>query len=121
MVVMYGSLVAIMVGNTKILGSISVNGIIGMLIVEKKYNAGYRRHRKVDLIKLKGGKCERCLIEYDGRNGAIFEFHHLDPNEKDFQLGSNISTKAWEVLVDEANKCQLLCANCHPLEHSEEF
>ena len=41
--------------------------------------------RKLELIKLKGGKCERC--GYD-KNIAALEFHHLDPSTKSFQLDS---------------------------------
>jgi predicted Zn-ribbon and HTH transcriptional regulator len=41
--------------------------------------------RKLEIIRLKGGKCERC--GYD-KNIAALEFHHLDPSIKSFQLDS---------------------------------
>lgn len=31
--------------------------------------------RKVKAILYKGGKCAVCGAEYDGTNGAIFDFH----------------------------------------------
>jgi hypothetical protein len=44
------------------------------------------------------------------------EFHHLDPNEKDFSIGG----KSWslERLKKEVDKCILICANCHRELHS---
>jgi len=32
-----------------------------------------------------------------------------------------IRNKAWEKLVTEAQKCDLLCNNCHEMKHSVEF
>lgn len=69
------------------------------------------------LAKLKqarGGKCERC-----GYNTCIkaLEFHHLDPNEKDFTI-SNDHFKLKEA-VEESKKCILICANCHRELHDD--
>ena len=43
------------------------------------------------------------------------EFHHLDPNEKDF----TISGKSWafERLKKEVDKCILVCNRCHTEIH----
>jgi hypothetical protein len=63
------------------------------------------------LAKIKqarGGKCERC--GYDICMKAL-EFHHLDPNKKDFTI-SNDHFKLKEA-VEESKKCILICANCH--------
>lgn len=46
-------------------------------------------------------------------------FHHKDPNEKDFELGDSCRFSL-EKLKKEVDKCQLLCANCHQGLHSEE-
>lgn len=68
------------------------------------------------LAKLKearGGKCIRC-----GYNKCIqaLEFHHLDPNKKDFTI-SNANFKLLEA-TEEAKKCILLCSNCHKEFHA---
>ena len=65
------------------------------------------------LIDYKGGKCEKC--GYDKCMRAL-EFHHLNPNEKDFGLSKNLS-KSISALKAEADKCILLCSNCHAEEH----
>lgn len=69
------------------------------------------------LAKIKasrGGQCERC-----GYNTCLkaLEFHHLNPNEKDFTI-SNDHFKLAEA-VEESKKCILLCANCHRELHDE--
>jgi DNA invertase Pin-like site-specific DNA recombinase len=72
----------------------------------------WRRRTKIKLLEYKGGKCERC--GYNKCTDAL-EFHHLDPNEKDF----TISGKSWsfERLKKEAEKCILVCSNCHKEIH----
>ncbi len=64
-------------------------------------------------VKYLGGKCQRC-----GWQGhlAAYEFHHIDPSRKDFALG-NVSHKRWELILNELKKCELLCSNCHRIEH----
>jgi hypothetical protein len=75
----------------------------------------WRKRTKIKLVEYKGGKCERC--GYD-KYPEVLEFHHKDPNEKDF----SISGKSWsfERLKKEVDKCILLCANCHRETHIEE-
>ena len=72
-----------------------------------------RRAIQKMLIDYKGGKCERC--GYDKCMRAL-EFHHLNPNEKDFGL-SRCLTKSIPALKAEVDKCILLCSNCHAEEH----
>lgn len=75
--------------------------------------------RKLELIEYKGGKCECC--GYD-KNIAAFEFHHLNPELKSFQLDSRrLSNTKIESLIKEADKCILLCANCHREEHNTDL
>ena len=72
-----------------------------------------RRAIKRYLVERAGGKCIKC--GYDKFQGAL-QFHHPDPNQKDFQISRNFSNNI-EELCKEADKCQLLCANCHAEEH----
>jgi hypothetical protein len=81
----------------------------------------WKRRRKVSLIKTKGNKCEKCGVEYNGKNGGMFQFHHINPSLKEFNLGTSIARKSWNKLLEEIKKCLLLCSNCHDLEHSCEF
>ena len=77
------------------------------------------RNIKIKLVRLMGSKCEgeNCNIEYDGTNASLFQFHHINPKDKLFELSSKNSHTQDEIL-NEVKKCKLLCANCHSLEHT---
>jgi len=67
--------------------------------------------RKIKLVQMFGGKCKCC--SYD-KNYASLSFHHKNPKTKLFSLDlRNLSNKKWERLIEEAEKCELLCLNCH--------
>lgn len=85
-----------------------------------EYKKQYHRKRKVKLVLLNGGKCLSCGIEYNGKNACIFHFHHRDPATKLFTMHL-LTVKSWDSIIEEVNKCDLLCANCHEQRHSEEF
>jgi transposase len=57
-----------------------------------------------------GGRCMIC--GYDRCLSAL-HFHHLDPEEKQFGLAQNGVSRSLERSRKEAEKCVLLCANCH--------
>lgn len=59
-----------------------------------------------------GGRCVDC--GYASCLEAL-QFHHLDAAAKSFSL-ANFSGSS-QLLIAEAAKCVLLCANCHRLRH----
>lgn len=71
-----------------------------------------RRRRKVKeiLVSEAGGECRLC--GYDRHIGAL-QFHHLIPEEKEFQLAMGGLCHSLDRMRAEASKCVLLCANCH--------
>ena len=73
-----------------------------------------RRKLKEDVVAYKGGSCERC--GYDKCIAAL-DMHHYDPNEKElsFHSGNLVSYERW---TKEAEKCFLLCSNCHREVHA---
>jgi len=76
-----------------------------------------KRRKKVRemLVEYKGGKCILC--GYHKTIGAL-ELHHLDASKKDFGLSAHGLTKAWKKVKKEADKCILVCANCHREIHA---
>lgn len=75
--------------------------------------------RKKELVDLHGGCCIRCGYK---KNLSVLEFHHRDPSKKSFKLDvRNLTNRKWEFIVEEANKCNLLCANCHREEHNPSY
>ena len=73
------------------------------------------RERKLKAIDYLGGICVRCDNKF---HPSVFEFHHRDPMEKDFQP-SQVLQHSWENFRKELDKCDLMCANCHRLTHHE--
>ena len=67
--------------------------------------------KKIKAINIMGGRCLEC------GNSNIFqlEFHH--EGEKDKRIGILLKGR-WTEIVDEINKCVLLCRNCHGIKHS---
>lgn len=74
-----------------------------------------RRLMKKWALEYKGFKCEKC--GYDKCIDAL-EFHHLNPEEKDFSLSDRKLILDWQIIKQELDKCQLVCANCHREIHS---
>jgi hypothetical protein len=72
-----------------------------------------RRRRQVVkriLVDEAGGKCVLCGYS---RCHRALEFHHLDPETKEFPLAHRGRTQSLAKLRAEASKCVLLCSNCH--------
>jgi hypothetical protein len=77
---------------------------------------GRGRQRKLKLIELLGGQCAECGYR---RNFSALEFHHVAPALKEFQLDMrSLANLQWEIVLKEAVKCRLLCANCHAEHHN---
>lgn len=73
--------------------------------------AGRRRQIvKRKLVEEAGGLCAICGYS---RCVRALQFHHLDPATKEFHLGHRGHTRALSRSRVEAEKCVLLCANCH--------
>lgn len=69
-----------------------------------------RRTIKKLLVERAGGCCQLC--GYD-RHPAALHFHHVDPGTKRFILSRNGVTRSYSEAKAEADKCVLLCGNCH--------
>jgi DNA invertase Pin-like site-specific DNA recombinase len=59
-----------------------------------------------------GGQCE-CGESHI----AALDFHHLDPNEKEFVVAVLLRTNDWDAIEKELKKCKLVCSNCHRKLH----
>jgi hypothetical protein len=69
-----------------------------------------RRDMKEILMTEAGGRCVIC--GYD-RHPCALVFHHLDPLTKRMPVSAGGISYALQTLRAEAQKCVLLCANCH--------
>lgn len=81
-----------------------------------EYVKRWRVKTKKRMINSFGGKCGIC-----GYNKCIYalDFHHLDPNEKEFGMGEIIGKPiSWDKISNELRKCICVCSNCHREIHS---
>lgn len=62
----------------------------------------------------KASGCRRCGIS----NPVVLEFHHRDPLTKKFAI-SGAKNRSILTVMQEIAKCDVLCANCHRLEHAK--
>ena len=76
-------------------------------------------NKKTFLEAIKKFECEKC--GYNKCYDAL-DFHHIDKSEKEFDLGKinkrfSSVKKLTTVVLEELDKCSVLCRNCHRMEH----
>lgn len=75
----------------------------------------WRQSTKEKIVKSMGEACQICGYK---KTTSALALHHLDPNEKDFSLGAiRASPKNIACIIQELEKCVLLCHNCHTEVH----
>jgi len=86
---------------------------------KQKYILEYQMRKKIKACEYLGGKCVRCGFDHP----SALQFHHRDPSQKLFNITSKELSMPrkypWDtVIIPELDKCDLLCSNCHFLEHT---
>lgn len=81
----------------------------------KKAVSKRRKLLKAKVVQYKGGKCIHC--SYSNCVDAL-DLHHVDASTKEFGISSGGLTRSWEKIRLEADKCILVCANCHREIHA---
>lgn len=76
-----------------------------------------QRHELVSLyfsnLKLSRG----CSICGYNKCAKALEWHHVDSEDKDLEVSAFISKGNLVRALEEIEKCEVLCANCHREEH----
>ena len=88
----------------------------GYLRCSTHYKIYKRKKIREFLIQKLGGKCVRCNGIFPN---VAFDFHHLGNKEAD--ISSMIDRYSESQIEKEADKCILLCANCHRIHHAEQL
>ena len=57
--------------------------------------------------------CMDCGLKVVASNTFIFDYDHRDPHLKSFTISSHLHDYTEYVLLQEMDKCDLVCANCH--------
>ena len=85
-------------------------------IAFKKHNQKLKyRNRKRRLVELKGGKCSMCQGVFPD---CCYDLHHIDPSQKEGKVSQLIHIADEQTMLKEAEKCILVCSNCHRIIHS---
>ena len=80
----------------------------------KQWRENRKRRNKslVASLKLSARTCYDCGLAITADTLYLFDFDHRDPRQKKFAL-SNVRSEAVESIIDEAEKCDVVCKNCH--------
>lgn len=77
-----------------------------------------RRKKKAMAMERFEGVCFACRERYPS---TVFEFHHRDSRDKEFEIGTAGMGRTWAAILGELAKCVMLCANCHCEVHASQL
>ncbi|WP_027856931.1 hypothetical protein [Marinobacterium jannaschii] len=80
---------------------------------------------RAQLYKYRGDRCSHCgksveeMVARYGTFNRMFEFHHVEPEQKcsDYTVLMKRSISAEQ--IEEVDKCLLLCRDCHGIIHAQ--
>ncbi len=88
------------------------------LIKDKEYWKNHRvekaRSRKLIIIEERDDECLDCKKSFVPHQ---YDFHHRDPSTKLFVLGGAGFNRKWKTVLEELEKCDMLCCYCHRNRH----
>lgn len=79
------------------------------------------------LLKYKGDRCVNCGLGVDemfrryGTMNRMFQFNHIDPTKKHPDYDNMIRRVISSDVLDEVDKCVLLCNTCHGVVHAQDL
>ena len=75
----------------------------------RQWHRDYKKMRRQKIKDYLGNKCVGCGTSEN------LQFDHIDRKNKKFIISNNVN-RNWEDLTAEADKCQLLCKECHRIK-----
>jgi protein-arginine kinase activator protein McsA len=80
-------------------------------------NAATRKKKRTEFKNWKATlSCSQCGFSHV----AALDFHHIDAKSKDGIVSELVRMGRFKKAKAEAEKCIVLCANCHRVHHYEE-
>ena len=75
---------------------------------------------KVAKLITKHKKETACKMCGYNKHGEAMDLHHLDPDTKVDDMSTLVKTSdRWDEVIEEAEKCVVLCVNCHREYHAK--
>ena len=87
---------------------------------QKYRDAQFKNQKKLEFCLYKGGHCSECGLAVTEDTIAAFDFHHIEPSEKEYTPSDMLMLKK-EKVFKELDKCILLCSNCHRILHHRQY
>lgn len=99
-------------------GLTSVCKVCRKIVSSKWKDANRERVRLKDSQRIKTaqnyiGELKTPCVKCGETRPYLIQFHHIDPSEKKFVLGSTGVFKNKQLIESESKKCICLCSNCH--------
>ena len=73
-----------------------------------------RKRRSYWIGKYKEAK--GCCVCGFNKSRYALDFHHTDPEKKQFNASSRMFNLKLKTIMKEIRKCTIMCANCHRIE-----
>lgn len=67
-----------------------------------------KRFKEIEKIFI-NRSCKKC----GETRTHVLDFHHIDPLQKEFNIGPGKKSYKTETILNEIEKCITLCSNCH--------
>lgn len=81
---------------------------------KEKYNANQLKMKQELMEHIGQTKCKDCGYS----DIRALSFHHINPKEKEFNISKGFThSYGFDLLKKEAEKCDILCMNCHCIKH----
>ena len=88
----------------------------GWMRCAKHFKFARQKTIKEALVDAMGGCCQKCGGVF---SLSVYDFHHL--GDKEDSPSNLIANSSLERIAAEIEKCILLCANCHRIEHETQL
>lgn len=82
-------------------------------------NAEQRKLTRFEVLEYKGCKCGKCRKVATIETVSNFHFHHIDSSTKEKNISDMLTFSAVVDIKAEADKCVVLCADCHKALHKK--
>lgn len=83
--------------------------------IANKHARKKNREHKQKAVEYMGNVCFDCKEQFPN---CCYDFHHLDPRQKDLHLSIALTAKGFDYCKEELDKCVMLCASCHRIRHN---
>ena len=86
--------------------------------IRERNKVAIERNKNGILDYLEGKSCMDCGFS----DPRALQFDHRDPTTKRLAVADMMrSAYSWEALLEEMNKCDIVCANCHSIRTCETY